>query len=258
MHLSADNTNIGMLLPMRVGLGLAEYQQLIISDFSESIVDAVDAHLCQSIGLDAVLFSTDTTDDGKRFAFNGCDHGGLIFSPKSGPLNDVYQKTLVFIETGVYIYTFFADLKYVFSGELHFSLPRMIHRRRTRQSKRVLLDGNIILKRKDGRKMLAKLVDFSPTGASFVTDDTDFSVGEMMLAEFEIPDCGVCETVVTAVRTEHHPGRGFHILVAIKMALTTDQKKKAEHLYLCKKAEEIKKLSDPSRSSHGHPFARKF
>ena len=258
MHLSVDNTNLGMLLPMRAGLGLHEYQQLIINEFSESIFDDVDAHLCQSTGMDAVLFSTETADDGKLFAFKGCDHGGLVFSPKSGTFNDVYQKTLVFIESGSYVYTFFADLKYVFSGELHFSLPRMIHRRRTRQSKRVLLDGDIILKHKDGRKILAKLVDFSPTGASFVTDDTDFSVGEMMLAEFEIPDCGTCETVVTAVRTEHHPGRGFHTLVAIKMALTADQKKKAEHLYLCKKGEEIKKLSDPSRSSHGHPFVRKF
>lgn len=258
MHLSADKTNIGMLLPMRVGLGLADYQQLIINEFSETIVDGVDVLLCQSVGLDAVLFSTDTEDDGKLFAFKGCEDDGLVFSPKSGALNDAYQKTLVFIEAGSYVYTFFADLKYVFSGELHFSLPRMIHRRRTRESKRVLLEGNIMLKRKNGRKLLAKLVDFSPTGASFMTDDADFSVGETMLAEFEVTDCGVCETVVTVVRIERHPGRGFHTLVAIKMAMTADQKKKAEHLYLCKKAEEIKKLSDPSRSNRGHPYTREF
>ena len=201
MHLSVDNTNLGMLLPMRAGLGLSEYQQLIINEFSESIFDDVDAHLCQSTGMDAVLFSTDTADDGKLFAFKGCDQAAWYFPQNLGRSIDVYQKTLVFIESESYVYTFFADLKYVFSG---------------------------------------------------------FSVGEMMLAEFEIPDCGTCETVVTVVRTEHHPGRGFHTLVAIKMALTTDKKRRPSISNLCKNGEEIKKLSDPSRSIHGHPFVRKF
>ncbi len=120
MHLSVDNTNLGMLLPMRAGLGLSEYQQLIINEFSESIFDDVDAHLCQSTGMDAVLFSTDTADDGKLFAFKGCDHGGLVFSPKSGTFNDVYQKTLVFIESGSYVYTFLPISNTFFPGNSIF------------------------------------------------------------------------------------------------------------------------------------------
>lgn len=257
MQLSADNTNLGMLLPMRTGLGLADYQQLIINEFSETLFDAAEAQLCQAPGWDAVLFSADPADDGKPFTFMGCDQGGLMFTSKIGALDDAYQKTLVFLESGNYVYTFFADLKYAFSGALHFAMPRMIYRRKTRQLKRVKLDGDIILRRKDGRKMLAKIVDFSPTGASFVTDDADFSVGETMLAEFEIPDCGMCETVVTAVRTEHHPGRGFRTLVAIRMALTQEQKKKAEQLYLCKKADELKRVAESSRSGHSRPFGWK-
>ena len=44
--------------------------------------------------------------------------------------------------------------------------------------------------------------DYSPTGVSFLADETDFTIGESILASFEIPACGICETVVTVTRVE--------------------------------------------------------
>ncbi len=52
-------TNLGMLLPMRAGHSIADYQQSIISDFSEIITDAAADRLCSVAESDAILFSTD-------------------------------------------------------------------------------------------------------------------------------------------------------------------------------------------------------
>lgn len=246
---ATDDTNLGMLLPLRAGLGMAEYQAFLLGEFPESVVDDVADRLCPCPGGDAVLFSADPEDDGNRFTFHGCDGDNLTFSAKAGMGDRNYRKALVFVEVGQNIYTFFADLRQVFEGRLHFVMPRLVHKRSARYAKRVRLDGKILLRRKDGRAIQAVLQDFSPTGASFLTGNEGFRVGETMLAEFEIPDCGICETVVTSVRTETRSGGGFRTLVAVKMALTREQRKKAEQLYLCKKAEQMRKVVDSSRST---------
>lgn len=254
MNLSADDTNLGMLLPMRAGHSIADYQQSIISDFSEIITDAVADRLCSVAESDAILFSTDHTEDGKHFIFKGCDQAGLVFSPTTDVVSRNYQKTLVFVEIGESIYTFFADLKYVFQEHLHFDMPRMMYARKTRRNKRVKVEGSVVLGRKDGRTTRVKIYDFSPTGVSFLADETDFTPGESILASFEIPACGICETVVTVTRVEIRPGRGFRALVGAKMILTQAQRKKAEQLYLCKKADQMKQLTESSRSHFGKSF----
>jgi hypothetical protein len=250
VSLSLDDTNLGMLLPMRSGQSTVEYQKAVLSEFPARILDHISERLCRVSASDAMLFSSDVTEDGQHFLFQGCDQDGLVFSPKHPILSpEHYENTLIFMEIEQYIWTFFARLKYLFEGNLHFDMPQVLYRRQTRHNKRVRIDGNVIVGRSDGSTSISRIYDFSPTGMSFLTEETGFMVGESLFVSFEIPSCGSCETIATVVRIENHPaGRGFNTLVAVKMALTNAQKIKAEHLYLCRKAEEIKKRSGFSRT----------
>ncbi len=249
MSLSVDDTNLGMLLPMRAGHSMVEYQQSLLTEFAELIQDHIPEHLCTTSAADAMLFSDKVSADGQHFLFRGCDQGGLVFSPKNPLLPaEHYQNTLIFVEIESSIYTFIAPLKYIFQGDLHFDMPQILHKRQTRHNKRVRIEGDMVLGRKNGRTAIARVHDFSPTGISFLTEETDFLPGESILASFDIPECGTCETIATIVRVDHRPtGRGFRALVAARMTLTQAQRAKAEHLYLCKKAEELKKRSESSR-----------
>jgi len=250
MSLSVDDTNLGMLLPMRAGHSMVEYQQAVLTEFAEPIQDHIPEHLCTTTAADAMLFSDEASEDGQHFVFRGCDQGGLVFSPKNPLLPaEHYQNTLIFLEIDSRIYTFIARLKYIFQGDLHFDMPQILHKRQTRHNKRVRIEGSVVLGRKNGRTAIARIYDFSPTGLSFLSEETDFLPGESLLASFDVPECGTCETIATIVRVDNRPaGRGFRALVAVKMTLTQAQRTKAEQLYLCKKAEELKKRSESSRT----------
>lgn len=252
--LSADNTNLGMVLPMRIEMDLAEYMHILSPEFSMAI-SAAEAELCSKVGGDAVLLSTEPDDHGHLFQFDGCDPdtGDFIFTPTVNvSISDsAYQRSLIFLEHGKTIYMALMAFNYQFHNRYHFTPPSMVYVRKTRANKRVSIEGDILLRLLDGRTILARLNDFSPSGASFYTD-VPIPLGEALLAEFEILDCGVCETVVTAVRQETISGRQpSQYLIGIKMQLTAAQRKKAEQLYLCRKAEIIKKTLNSSTSRHG-------
>ncbi|MGC9128402.1 MAG: PilZ domain-containing protein, partial [Acidithiobacillus sp.] len=146
-----------------------------------------------------------------------------------------YRRVLLFVESSGSILMGLSAFKCRHQGNDSFSPPALLYRRRTRQDRRVRIDGQILLRHRDGRTIVAHLNDFSPSGASFYADQL-FPVGETLLAEFEVLDCGTCETVVTTAREERLPSGGpYRYLVGVKMQLTAAQRKKAEQLYLCKK-----------------------
>jgi hypothetical protein len=237
--LSTDDTNLGMVLPMRADMDLAEYMRLLTPEFFTAIPIA-ETVLCTKAGGAAVLLSTAPDDHGHLYRFEGCDPvtGDLIFTPaaKVSIGDDAYQRALVFIEQEKQLYMGLSTLNYRYQNRYQFTPPSMVYVRKTRANKRVTIEGHILLRRLDGRTVLARLNDFSPSGASFYTDES-FASGEALLAEIEVLDCGVCETVVTTVRQENlHGGRPYRHLIGIKMQLTAAQRKKAEQLYLCKKA----------------------
>lgn len=257
MSLTIDNTELGMFLPMRSGLSIADYQQILAHEFSEDVVEAIPDHICKDGEHDAIIFSADTEDDGRHLIFQGCEDRALIFL-RSGCTNVYeYNKTLMFLYIKSKIIMFFADFKYVHAGRLYFDFPKVIYKRSARKNKRVSMVCKALLGRRNGQQVEVDLRDFSPTGASFLTKNLDFQVGESLLIEFAVPGCGKCETIATIVRREacNHPDR--HWVVAVKMVLNKEQTKKAEYLYLCKKGMQIKSMSDASSPINTIPFTLK-
>ncbi|MBE7566061.1 PilZ domain-containing protein [Acidithiobacillus thiooxidans] len=253
MGLTSDDTELGMMLPLRSGLSIAEYQQTLVEEFGEAVFENIPAMLCsersaEGLG-DAVIFSADSNDSGAHFYFDGCESESLLFRLKGVLAREDYKKALIFVELGDFIFMFFSDLKYLFEGRYYFDVPRMIYRRASRRAKRVRLEGAITLRKAGGAEMVGQLHDFSPSGASFYAPRDSYKPGDNVLAEFTIADCGTCETVVTVVRVQEEGAPAGQCLVGIRMSLTRDQKKRAEHLYLCKKAEEIQKRPEYSRNT---------
>ena len=251
MSLTNDDSNLGMLLPIRSGMELADYLRFLLVDFPDSLPFA-DTKLCGTAPAEAIVLSTDPDDHGHPYRFLGCDLDtqDLILEPERLNLlgENVYRRALLCIEAEGQIFLGLSAFKYRHQGNWLFAAPAMLYRRRTRHDKRVRIDGQIVLRYRDGRTILARLHDFSPSGASFFTD-VPLPIGETLLAEFEVLDCGTCETVVTAARCEHlAAGAPYRYLVGVKMQLTATQRKKAEQLYLCKKAEQMKHVVDSARS----------
>ncbi|OFC61616.1 pilus assembly protein PilZ, partial [Acidithiobacillus caldus] len=153
----------------------------------------------------AVILSTDPNDGGHPYVFEGCDatSQNLLFTPARPNFlgDDLYRRALLVIEQDGRISMGLSSFQYRHQGQAHFSPPGLVYQRSTRKDKRIPIEGNILLRRRDGRTVLARLHDFSPSGASFYTDEP-FAVGETFLAEFEVLDCGICETVVTTARCE--------------------------------------------------------
>ncbi|MGK9450981.1 PilZ domain-containing protein [Acidithiobacillus caldus] len=251
MSLTRDDSNLGMLLPFRSEMDLASYLQLLMPEFQPSVGFA-ESRICDGGRGAAVILSTDPNDGGHPYVFEGCDttSQNLLFTPARQNFlgDDLYRRALLVIEQDGRISMGLSSFQYRHQGQTHFSPPGLVYQRRTRKDKRILIEGDILIRRRDGRTVLARLHDFSPSGASFYTDEP-FAVGETFLAEFAVPDCGTCETVVTTARREDSPlGVPYRHLVGVKMQLTAAQRKKAEQLYLCKKAESMKRVVDSARS----------
>lgn len=248
------DTDLGMLLPFRAEIDLASYLEILIAGFQTSMAFS-DSQICTEGRGSAVIYSADRNDSGHPYLFEGCDtaYQILYFTPLRRNLlgDEVYRQALFVIEHSGHISMGLSSFQNRHHGQDCF-LPRgPIYQRKTRRDRRVLIDGLIFLRRRDGRSTIARLHDFSPSGASFYTDEA-FVFGETLLAEFEIPDCGVCETVVTVVRQDILSlGNPYRFIVGVKMQLTSAQRKKAEQLYLCKKAESMKRIVDSARSSIG-------
>ncbi|WP_369573360.1 PilZ domain-containing protein [Acidithiobacillus sp. IBUN Pt1247-S3] len=228
-----DRTPLVSLLPLRKGMNIADYHLLLVGEFDRSMVDFVPDNLCQTTIGNAVLFAADPQDPGHSFSFLGCDQSGLLFRAQNSAVWGAYRKVLVFVETAGGIYSFFSDLDGIDSqGVYHFRRPALLYQRKTRLRRRLHLDGEIVLRRRSGESIPGSLHDLSLDGASFFLANCPLDAGEAALVEFDVVDCGHCETVVTTVRREARSAT-LGDLVGVRLLLTKEQKKQVEHLYLC-------------------------
>ena len=231
--LTLDHTPLVSLLPLRKGMNIADYHLLLVGEFDRSMVDFLPDSLCQTSGGGAVIFAADPQDPGHSFTFLGCDQSGLLLRPQSSAVWRDHRKVLVFVETSGGIYSFFSDLEGIDSqGIYHFRRPALLYQRKTRLRRRLHLDGQIVLRRRNGDSIAGSLHDLSLDGASFFLANCPLDAGEAALVEFDVVDCGHCETVVTTVRREARSAT-LGDLVGVRLLLTKAQKKQVEHLYLC-------------------------
>lgn len=249
MSLTADDTELALLLPYRAELSLVEYLPLVFLGGAEEFLLPEPEAFGEVTGHSAILYHSDEDDHGLLCHVQGWDMGDLVIEPATPMLMEMpnYNKALIFLFARPYLLGFFADWKYFQRGAHHFKRPQRLLRRRVREKQRLRLEGHVIVRRSNKTTQTAKLYDFSPGGASFYTDIGDFRVGEIVLIEFDIFDCGTCETTATIARSEAIPGSPWSYLVGVHFNLTKEQHKRAEQLYLCRKADAIQNMTDPSR-----------
>ncbi|MBU2837966.1 PilZ domain-containing protein [Acidithiobacillus thiooxidans] len=258
MSLTADDSELALLMPQRAEMPLMEYLSLVFLAGAEDLLHPVPEQLDIRPGQSALIYGPDSEDDGQLCHFQGWDMEALVLRPAAFALGGLpeYHKALIFVLARPWLLGFFADWKYFREGAHHFQCPQRVLRRRTRKEARMRIEGHIIIRRKRASGLttvLANLYDFSASGASFYTDQADFTKKEMFLVEFEIPNCGTCETIATTARVETLSHSVYGYLVGIHFELTESQRKKAQHLYLCQKAEQIQQLSDASRHRWAPP-----
>lgn len=258
MSLTADDSELALLMPHRAGMPLIEYLSLVFLAGAEDLLRLAPEQLEVQSGQSVLIYGPDAQDDGQLCHFQGWDMEALVLRPATLALGElpVYNKALIFVLARFWLLGFFADWKYFREGAHHFQCPQRVFRRGARKESRIRIEGHLIIRRKRAGVMttvLAALYDFSSTGASFYTDQVDFTENEMFLVEFEVPNCGTCETIATTARVERlsHSIHGY--LVGIHFELTAAQRKKAQNLYLCRKAEQIQQLSDSGRHRWAAP-----
>ncbi|ACH83636.1 MULTISPECIES: PilZ domain-containing protein [Acidithiobacillus] len=255
MSLTESDTELALILPHRSGLPLVEYLPLVFLSGADELPLPEPEALGAVEGRSAIVYGPEEDDDGLLCHAQGWDMGDLVLEPTTPANGEIpsYNKALIFLFAKPNLLGFFADWKSFQKGAHHFRRPNLVLTRRARQKQRLRLDGDIIVRRRNGSTLLSKLYDFGPSGASFYTDAADFRSGEMLLAEFEISGCGSCETTATIVRVETLSHSHYGYLVGIYFHLTKAQLQKAEQLYLCKKAEAIRQLSAPERHRWAPP-----
>ncbi|MBU2753439.1 PilZ domain-containing protein [Acidithiobacillus sp. CV18-2] len=249
MSLSDDDTELALMIPHRGDLPLVDLLPLaFLSGYEELLLpNPEDLHL--SAGNAAIFYTPESGDNGTLCHVRGWEGQELLLEPMMPALGEEkpLRKPLFFVLARPRILGFFADWKHSAKGMHYFAVPTRALFRNARSERRVKLDGNILLRAKDGRAFYGKLHDFSPSGASLFLDRDVLAPGEVVLAEFEIPECGICETIVTIARQEHLTHPLYPYLYGIHFELTENQKRKAEHLYLCKKGEQIQQVINSSR-----------
>lgn len=208
-----------------------------------------------AVGQSAILYDEEEDDSGTLCHTQDWDLRDLVLKPSLSTIDNMpsYRKALIFILATPYLLGFFADWKYFQKDAHHFRRPQRVLRRRVRRTQRIRLEGKITIRRRDGTSLSAQLYDFTPTGAGFYTDASGFRVGQMLLVEFDIVDCGTCETTATIARIENLIHSSHAYLIGVHFKLTEAQHRKAEQLYLCKKAEMIQQLADPVRHRWAPP-----
>ncbi len=234
-----EDASLRDFLPLRSGLQIADYHALLMDDFQRIILESLPEQLCAAAPAAAVLFSADTTDAGQSAVFVGCSPEGIRFSGGTLPLQAHPGKHLIFLEVPEGMYSFFTDFRAQRGEHLLFSPPPILYQRPTRLAKRMRMQGPLTLLRKNGHRHAGMLHDFSLTGASFFTDTDTLALGEAILIDFNVVECGRCETVVTVLRKEARDARLKH-LVAVKLLLTQAQRKKLEYLFLCHKYPQLR------------------
>jgi len=246
-----NHSSLALLLPLRSGMDLASYMQRFISDF-KMCTGLFESQICNRGGGAAVIFSADVNDNGNPYIFEGCDNQlkNLILSPARNKVQEdnAYRRALLVIKQGGFISIGLSSFLYRQQGQEHFSVPSVIYQRNDRKDKRIPIDGDVLLRHRDGQSIAGKLRDITPSGISFYADKA-FAAGEMFLASFEVLSCAItCETIITVAHCKPSLEGGVNrYIIGAQMQLVAAQRKKAEQLYLCRKKAFMKLVSRSSR-----------
>ncbi len=242
MSIGEDDTELALVLPYRGDLPLVDFLQLAFLSGYQEVTISSPTDLGASEGQIAIFYTPESGDKGTLCHFLRFEGQEMVLEPTSPSLGEevVLRKPLVFLLARPDILGFFADWKHSAQGLHYFALPTRVLSRKARAQMRVQIEGNILIRSKSGRTFYGKLTDFTPSGASFFLDDGFLQPSEVVLVEFEIHGCGTCETVATMARHERITHPLYPHLYGIHFELKKAQKSKVEHLYLCKKAEQIK------------------
>ncbi len=249
MPLSEDDTELALLLPQRGDLALVDFLPLVFLVGYQELLLPNPEDLGAAEGQSAIFYTPESGDAGTLCHFRGWEGREFLLETVNPSLGEEppLRKPLIFLLARPNILGFFAGWKHSVQGIHSFEIPTRVLARSARKQRRVPIEGNILMRARDGRTLYGKLHDFSPSGASMFLDRELLEPGETVLVEFEIPECGTCETVATVVRRESILHPLYPYLYGIHFTLTEAQKRKAEHLYLCKKGEQIKKVITPAR-----------
>ncbi|MBU2755237.1 PilZ domain-containing protein [Acidithiobacillus sp. CV18-2] len=244
MSLTDETDNLTMFLPIRGELGLLDYFAMLRAD--ESIVESRFA-ICGDIEewRHVILFSENEQDNGCRFHLCDVESGRVLLKPKCFVHVGEYNQAMIVAEKRDSIFFFLAHLEYVAGGIFHYHPAKEVFHRKIRSHKRIQMRQSIVVRKRDARTFTCDMVDFSPVGIGFTSGGNDFDVGEMLLLEIRIPDCGVCETTITI---SHRKKYGMsNAIYGARLRLTKEQAKKATFLYLCARGEHIRSVSEASR-----------
>ncbi|MHB8237480.1 MAG: PilZ domain-containing protein [Acidithiobacillus ferrivorans] len=245
MSLTREINNLTMILPIRGECSLSDYFALLQADQS-AVNGPLDLCSCLEEGCLMTVFPESPQGHGCAFHFREIESGRVLLTPKFQVDVADYDRVLVFAEKEGVICLFLARLEYVADGVFHFTPAPELFQRKVRTHKRLPMCGHVTVRKKDARTFACDIVDFSPAGISFKSYHNDFAIGELLLLEMEIADCGLCETTGT-IRHREKCGLSNAIYGA-QLRLTKEQAKKAEHLYLCKEGERIQNLPKNSAS----------
>jgi hypothetical protein len=231
--MSRDPASLIRLLPMRNGMNIADYHLRVIGDFDRKSVQFGMEQLCAQSARPAMLFSADLLDPGHAFIFETCTAAGLELRPVSSSVWSNYQKVLFIIQSIDGLFSGFCALEGIDSrGIFHLHKPNILYYRDVRLHRRLHLDGEILLRRKNGEKISGLLNDLSPTGVSCFVRNGYLDRGEVLLTSFTVTGCGECDATARVVRSA--PGSAtLGSLVGLQLLLTKTQHQRMEHLHFC-------------------------
>ncbi len=237
MNPNLDDRELDLLLPMRAGLPLGDLLTATFLEGAEVVLLPGLETLGFQKGQSARVFSDDPDDSGTRCHLDRWAQEEIVFEPDVSSPKDswIYQNTLIFLLARPWMLGFFAGCKSSSQSLFSFGRPGRVLRRMARMHPRMRIDGNILLHRKQGDGLKGKIYDLGPGGASFYCNAGDFAKGETLLAEFEIPECGTFETLVTIARQEVLTNSRWRYLVGMHYNLTAEQRQKLEQILMRKK-----------------------
>lgn len=226
-----DVLDLRCTLPARSGLELGIYHQLLINDFpAGSFRDPDD--LCADQGSSSIIFSADEGDDGSLFLFEGCNSEKLLFLAQENILQKIFDQSLICIDSKGFLSSFITEFSGIQqeSRGLLFEQPRLINCRKKRSRKRLQLDGEVVVLRRSGKPLRARLHDLSAGGAGFLLADNDLTIGEMVLLELRISMYPLFASTALVVRKEIHLSQHFDFYVGSRFLLTRPQRQQLQNM----------------------------
>nr|WP_226827114.1 PilZ domain-containing protein [Igneacidithiobacillus copahuensis] len=133
---------------------------------------------------------------------------------------------MICIDSKGFLSSFFSEFSGIQqeSRGLLFEQPKLVNWRKKRSRNRVRVDGEVVVLRRSGKPLQARLHDLSTSGAGFLLADNDLTIGEMVLLELRISMYPLFSSTALVVRKEIQLNQHFDFFVAAHFLLTRPQR----------------------------------